>query len=115
MISLANLKRTVAEGLRVIRRDGSLIEGTVYASANRRVVGRLVYTHHFPCQGLQEPKSDDDFGVSGQGYFNVRGRKMVGFGHVANDVSPAAVERALSRARENAIYDPDFHEIGRAS
>jgi len=109
MFSLTKLKRAVVEGLTIIERDKALIEGTVYASANRRVVGRLVYTHHFPCQGLQEPKSDDDLGVSVQGYFNVRGRKMVGFGHVANDVSPAAVERALGRARENAIYDPDFH------
>ena len=109
MISLANLKRTVAEGLRVIRRDGSLIEGTVYASANRRVVGRLVYTHHFPCQGLQEPKSDDDFGVSVQGYFRRGGKKVVGFGHVANNVSADAGRRAFERARANAIYDPDFH------
>ncbi|MDP3727750.1 MAG: hypothetical protein Q8R35_03905, partial [bacterium] len=69
MLSLAKLKRTVAEGVAILRRDPSLREGTVYASANRRVVGRIVYTHHFPCQGLQEPKSDDDFGVSVQAYF----------------------------------------------
>lgn len=109
MQGLAKLKRAVREGLAILTRDKSLIEGTVYASANRRVVGRLVYTHHFPCQGLQEPKSDDDFGVSVQGYFRAGGKKLVGFGRVANDLGPDAVRRALLRARANAIHDPDFH------
>lgn len=109
MHGLAKLKSVVREGLLILGKDKSLIEGTVYASANRRVVGRLVYTHHFPCQGLQEPKSDDDFGLSVQGYFNRNGKKVVGFGHVANDVSTEAVRRALERARVNAIHDPDFH------
>lgn len=109
MLSAAQLKRAVAEGLSIIRRDRALIEGVVYASANRRVVGRLVYAHHFPCQGLAEPKSDDDFGVSVQGYFRRGGEKVVGFGHMANDISPEAVKRALERARSNAIRDPDFH------
>lgn len=109
MLSLTKLKRTVAEGLAILHRDKSLIEGALYASANRRVVGRLVYTHHFPCQGLQEPKSDDDFGVSVQGYFRHGGKKVVGFGHIANDVSVEAVRRALERAKANAIHDPDFH------
>lgn len=116
MIGLLKLKQVTRDGLAILKRDKSLIEGTVYASANRRVVGRLVYTHHFPCQGLQEPKSDDDFGVSVQGYFrggpptsSGRHAPRVGFGHIANDVSPDAVARALERARANAIYDPDFH------
>ena len=116
MISLQKLKITVREGLKILRRDKSLIEGTVYASANRRVVGRLVYAHHFPCQGLQEPKSDDDFGVSVQGYFrggpstgSGRRAPRVGFGHISNDVSADAVRLALERAKANAIHDPDFH------
>ncbi len=109
MMSLRKMKSTVREGLRILKRDPSLIEGTVYASANRRVVGRLVYTHHFPCQGLQEPKSDDDFGVSVQGYFRHGGKEVVGFGHIANDLSLNALKRALERAKANAIVDPDFH------
>ena len=120
MLGLQKLKNLVRDGLAILKRDKSLIEGTVYASANRRVVGRLVYTHHFPCQGLQEPKSDDDFGVSVQGYFrggpssrfqrdSGRRAPRVGFGHIANDVSLDAVKRALERAKANAIYDPDFH------
>lgn len=113
MIGLTKLKKITRDGLAILKSDKSLIEGTVYASANRRVVGRLVYTHHFPCQGLQEPKSDDDFGVSVQGWFNVRRKKLVGFGHVANDVSPDAVRRALLRAKANAIHDPDFHGFPR--
>ncbi len=123
MVSLQKLKTTVREGLKLLRRDKALIEGTVYASANRRVVGRIVYTHHFPCQGLQEPKSDDDFGVSVQGWFkgspstssggpslhSGRPAALVGFGHTANDVSLDAVRRALERAKANAFHDPDFH------
>lgn len=109
MIGIQKLKSVVRDGLAILKRDTSLIEGTVYASANRRVIGRIVYTHHFPCQGLQEPKSSEDLGVSVQGYFKRDGKRLVGFGHVANDVSPDAVRRALERAKANAIYDPDFH------
>ena len=109
MISMQKLKSAVRDGLAILKREPSLIEGAVYASANRRVVGRLVYAHHFPSQGLQEPKSDDDFGVSVQGYFKRNGEKVVGFGQIANDVSPDAVQRALKRAKANAVLDPDFH------
>lgn len=111
MISLQKLKTAVAQGLSILKKDKSLIEGVVYASANRRVIGRLVYAHHIPSQGLQEPKSDEDLGVSVQGYFQKGEKRVVGFGHVENDISPSAVRRALERAKENAVYDPDFHSF----
>ena len=109
MISLRKLKNAIRQGLAILKREKTLLEGVLYASCNRRVIGRLVYTHHIPCQGLLEPKSDEDLGVSIQGYFRQNGKGVVGFGHVENDVSPSAIKRALDRAKANAIYDPDFH------
>lgn len=118
MISLQSLKKAVADGVEILKKDKSLIEGVLYASSNRRVIGRLVYTHHIPCQGLEEPKSEEDVGISIQGYFrngssisDGRDRPRVGFGHVENDISPAAVRRALERAKDNAVYDPDFYSF----
>ena len=64
----------------MVSREPHLLEAVVYASANRRTVGRLVYTSHVPCNGLEEPKSDEDYGVSVEIWFEKDGQKLVGFG-----------------------------------
>jgi len=109
MITLQKLQKAVRKGLEIIKKDKSLLEGVIYASSNRRVIGRLVYSHHIPSPGLAELKSDEDLGISIQGYFQKEGKKVVGFGHVENDVSSSAIKMALERAKSNAIYDPDFY------
>ncbi|MCA9390201.1 TldD/PmbA family protein [candidate division WWE3 bacterium] len=109
MISTDELQKTVNEGLKEIHQNADVIEAVVYASANRRTVGRLVYTTHIPSNGLEEPKSDDDFGVSVEVWFKQGDKKLVGIGQEPNEISVAAVQRAYEKARRDAVEDPDFY------
>src|SRR3989344_5647835 len=95
MKSLKDLQKTVNQGLALIKQDEDLIEGVVYASSNHRTVGRICYTRHIPSNGLQEPKSDEDFGVSVEIWFEKSGKKILGFGQEPNDLSA------------NGIFDTD--------
>ena len=108
MIKLQKLQQTVGKGLELVKRESGLIEGLVYASANRRSVSRLIYTSHIPCNGLEEPKSDEDMGISVEVWINKNGRRLVGIGHEPNDLSLSAVKKALAKAVRDAVADPDF-------
>ena len=100
------LERAVRNGLKILGEDPSVQEGLVFASANERDIGRLVYTSHIPCNGVQELKSGADFGISVHVRFT---DGTVGFGQEANDLSGKAIRAALEKARASAISDPDFH------
>lgn len=108
MKSVSELKQAVRLGLQRIREEPGLLEGLIYASANRRCVGRIVYTSHLPCNGLEELKSDEDFGVSVELWFKRGGRTLLGTGHEPNGLSRAAVESAIEKAKRDAIYDKEF-------
>lgn len=108
MRSLKELKKIVKEGLKVVKKQPGLLEGLVYASSNRRVVGRLVYTTHIPSNGLEEPKSDEDFGIAVEVWFEKNGKKLLGFGHEPSELSLKAVHRALQKAVRDAVEDQDF-------
>src|SRR3989344_3824005 len=108
MKSLKDLQKTVNQGLALIKQDEDLIEGVVYASSNHRTVGRICYTRHIPSNGLQEPKSDEDFGVSVEIWFEKSGKKLLGFGQEPNDLSANAIKRAFEKAKRDAVEDPDF-------
>ncbi|KKT65496.1 MAG: hypothetical protein UW60_C0044G0010 [Candidatus Woesebacteria bacterium GW2011_GWA2_44_33] len=108
MVELSKLKHITRIGLKLLRAKPGIIEGLVYASANRRSVSRLVYTSHIPCNGLEEPKSDEDLGISVEVWINKNGRRLVGIGHEPNDLSLSAVKKALAKAVRDAVADPDF-------
>lgn len=108
MIKLEKLKQTVKSGLKLVEQEKGVIEALVYASANHRTVGRIVYTTHLPCNGLEEPKSEEDCGVAVEIWFKKGNKKLVGFGHEPNDISLAGVKRALEKAKRDAVEDPDF-------
>lgn len=108
MKSLKDLKRIVKQGLKQVRAQPGLIEGLVYASSNRRTVGRIVYTSHIPCNGLEEPKSDEDFGISVELWFKQGQKKLVGIGQEPSDLSVSAVHRAIEKAKRDAVEDKDF-------
>lgn len=108
MESLSTLQQIVKEGLELVKKEPGLIEGLVYASANRRSVSRLVYTTHIPSNGLEEPKSDEDLGLTVEVWIKKGGKNLVGIGHEPNDLSLSAVNRALKKAVRDAVADPDF-------
>lgn len=108
MIKLSKLQQIVKDGLKLVKQHPNLIEGLVYASANRRSVSRLAYTTHIPSNGLEEPKSDQDLGISVEVWIDRKGKRLVGIGHEPNDLSLPAVSRALKKAVRDAVADPDF-------
>src|SRR5258708_3047759 len=102
------LQQITKDGLKLLKKEKGLIEGVVYGSGNERVVGRLVYTSHLPSNGLEEPKSDMGYGVSVEIWFEEKGKKLLGMGHEANDLSLDGVKRAIAKARRDAVEDKDF-------
>ena len=108
MVDLKNLQQITKEGLELLKKEKGLIEGVVYASANERTIGRIVYTTHLPSSGLLEPKSDSDYGVSVEMWFEKNGKKLLGMGHEANDLSIDGVARAIEKVGRDAVEDTDF-------
>jgi len=108
MQSLKELTDITKQGLQLLKKEKGLIEGVIYASANERTIGRIVYITHLPSTGLEEPKSDVDFGVSVELWFEKNGKKLVGMGHEPNDLSIDAVKRAIAKAKRDAVEDTDF-------
>lgn len=109
MKTLKELRDIIEKGLEILKKEAGVIDGVIYASANQRVVGRIVYTSHIPCLGLEEPKSDEDMGLSVEIWFERDGKKLIGFGHEANELTVSAVRRAIDKAKRDAVEDPDFH------
>lgn len=108
MKKLTDLQLAVRNGLQHVTSHPGVIEAVVYASSNRRTVGRLVYTSHIPSNGLEEPKSDEDFGITVELWLDQHGKQLLGVGHEANEISIEGVSRALKKAVRDAVEDPDF-------
>ncbi len=109
MQSLEKLRETTKQGIEIIKKQPNMIEGLVYASSNSRTVGRIVYTTHISCNGVEELKSDEDFGVAVEIWFKKGKKKLLGFGHEPNDLSLAGVKKALKKAKRDAVEDKDFN------
>jgi predicted Zn-dependent protease len=116
MRSLTELKSTVQRALRLLARAKDVREAEVYASSTGQLICRLNYTSQIPCNGVEEPKSAEHFGVSIRAVFDGAGASAptpggaprIGFGSEARDLSLRGVQRALDKARANAVPDPDF-------
>ena len=115
MIDLKILEQVANDGLKILKKEDGLIEGVVYASANERIIGRIVYATHLPSAGLEEPKSDMDYGVSVELWFDLpagrqgkEGRRLIGMGHEPNDLTDDGIKRAIEKAKRNAVEDTDF-------
>lgn len=109
MQDLKTLQNITHKGLELLKKEKGLIEGLVYASANERTIGRIYYTTHLPSTGLEEPKSDLDYGIAVEIWFEQDGKRLVGMGHESNDLTLDAVKRAIVKARRDAVEDRDFH------
>lgn len=108
MLSLTELKSAVQRALRVVAREKDVREAEAYASSTGQLICRLNYTSQIPCNGVEEPKSSEHFGISIRAIFNGSGAPRVGFGSEACDLSLTGIRRALQKARANAVPDPDF-------
>ena len=53
-----HIKKTVDEGLAHLSNKAGVQEAEVFASVNSIFTSRINYTSHLPCNGLEEPKSN---------------------------------------------------------
>lgn len=114
MLSLNNLKKATAEGLAYLKQQDDIEEAEVYVSANGLLLARLNYTSHIPCNGVEEPKSVENYGVGVQAVFGGKGAAVrIGFGSETSDISLDGVRSALEKARKGASDDPEFVSLAR--
>src|SRR5881409_1376604 len=108
MRTVDELARASEEALALVARQGDIREAEVFVSANSAVLTRLNYTSHIPCNGVEEPKSTESYGLGIQAVFDAPEGRRIGFGSEPSDLSPAGAERALVKARRSAVVDPEF-------
>jgi hypothetical protein len=109
-----DLARVVREALGRLAGEPGVREVEVFAAFNRSLLARLNYTSHIPCNGVEEPKSVERVGLGVQAVFDAAdGRPRVGFGAEPSDLTPAGALRALAKARQAAVHDPEFRSLPR--
>ena len=114
MIPITTLKTAVRKALHLVSRMKDVAEAEVYASSTEQLLCRLNYTSEIPCNGVEEPKSMEWFGIGIRAVFkgaepsNGKAGSVVGFGSEARDLSGKAIRRAIEKTRQNAVPDPDF-------
>lgn len=113
MISRMQLTRTLHEAARALRSVKDVQEAEIFAASNTHLLTRLHYTSHLPCNGVEEPKSTFAYGIGIRAVFRTPAGIRVGFGSEPSDLTPEGVQRALAKAREAAVSDPEFVSLPR--
>jgi len=108
MKELNELKATVEDGLAIVEKNPNVKEAEVYASANMLRVMRVCYASNIPSNGLEEPKSEENFGASVRVIFK-NGAK--GFGKEDSGLDKMAVRRAFEKAKRNRVKDEYFTSL----
>ncbi len=115
MIPVADLARTAREALELVTSRPGVREAEVFVAANAALLSRLCYTSHIPCNGVEEPKSSESWGLGLQVVFDGPDGPRLGFGSEPADLSARGAERALAKARAAAVRDPEFVSLPRPS
>src|SRR6267378_1637888 len=113
MRTIDELAKAAEAALLLVASRPDVREAEVFASANSALLTRLNYTSHIPCNGVEEPKSTESYGIGIQAVFG-RGR-LIGFGSEPSDLTAAGAERALAKARKAAVADPEFVSLPAAA
>ena len=113
MRDLADLTRAAEQALQWARVQEGVSGVEAFVSANATLLARLNYTSNIPCNGVEEPKSVEAYGVGLQVVFDAPGGPRLGFGSEPSDLSAAGIERAFDKARRAAVADPDFVSLPR--
>jgi predicted Zn-dependent protease len=109
-----DLARAVGEAQARLAAQPGVREVEVFAAFNRSLLTRLNYTSHIPCNGVEEPKSTEALGLGVQAVFDgPDGRPLIGFGSEPSDLTADGALRALAKARQAAVYDPEFRSLPR--
>ena len=113
--SLSDLARAAAETLELARREPGVGQVEVFVASNATLLARLNYTSHIPCNGVEEPKSTESFGLGVRATFETGAGRAIGFGSEPADLSLAGAARAVAKARRGAVVDPGFVSLPRPS
>ena len=108
MRTTAELSRAAQGAFDLARAEPGVSEVEVFVAANGSLLTRLNYTSHIPCNGVEEPKSVESYGLGIQAVFETPGGRLVGFGSEPSDLSTEGAARALAKARQAAVADPEF-------
>jgi len=108
MRTTGELARAAQEAFDLVRAEGDVSEVEVFVAANGSLLTRLNYTSHIPCNGVEEPKSVESYGIGIQAVFDTPAGRLLGFGSEPSDLSTAGAARALAKARQAAVADPEF-------
>jgi len=110
---LGELTRAAEHALGWVGAQPSVSEVEAFVSANASLLTRLNYTSHIPCNGVEEPKSVESYGLGLQIVFDGPDGRRVGFGSEPSDLSETGIARAFDKARRAAVADPDFVSLPR--
>jgi len=108
MRNVAEMAKATEEALALVAAQPDVREVEVFTSANSALLTRLNYTSHIPCNGVEEPKSAESYGIGIQAVFDTPDGRLIGFGSEPSDLTAAGAERALAKARRAAVADPEF-------
>jgi len=113
MPEVAALARAAQAAFEITRARRDIREAEIFVASNGALLTRLNYTSHIPCNGVEEPKSVESYGLGIQIVLDGPDGPLIGFGSEPNDLSPAGAERALAKARKAAVHDPEFVSLPR--
>src|SRR5436309_14580637 len=108
MRTVDELAKAAEEALALVTGQPAVVEVEVFAAANSALLTRLNYTSHIPCNGVEEPKSTESYGLGIQAVFDAPDGRRIGLGSPPSDLTAAGAERALAKARKAAVADPEF-------
>ena len=108
MQTKAGLSLAVKKGLLYLSKFPDILEAEIFASSNTQNVIRIDYKSHILCNGVEEAKSKEDYGIGVQVIFKTEEGVKIGFGSEANNLSLEGIKIALEKAREGAVTDNEF-------
>ncbi|MBI4635029.1 MAG: TldD/PmbA family protein [Candidatus Rokubacteria bacterium] len=106
MIPTAELAKAAQAAFDFVSAQPDVREVEVFVSTNESLLARLCYTSAVPCNGVEEPKSTQSYGLGIQ--VALKDGRRIGFGSEPSDLTPRGTERALAKARDAAVADPEF-------
>ncbi len=113
MVTTSELEKAAAQAFEYLKAQPDIQEVEVFAAANASLLTRINYTSHIPCNGVEEPKSTESYGIGIQAAFKAPEGPKIGFGSEPSDLTLEGVKRALEKARQGAVHDPEFHSLPR--
>ena len=108
MIGTAELARAAEIALARVSAHPRVVEAEVFVAANASSLARLSYTSNIPSNGVEEPKSSEAYGIGVQAVFRSSDGFLLGFGSEPSDLTATGAERALAKAEQAAVLDPEF-------